>query len=187
MTDLQILIVEDESLIALELTQNIRNLGYHVVGYATNAALTHEYMQKESINLILMDINLGTDVSGIDLYKNLQTDIPIIYITAYKDEETILKAIETDPLGYLIKPHNEDELKALLHLACYKLSNKEESIPTKTLQNLGKNYFYNGEEEKLYFGEMHITLGSKELQLLQLLICANGAIVSFQTIESVLW
>ena len=80
MTDLQILIVEDESLIALELTQNIRNLGYHVVGYATNAALTHEYMQKESINLILMDINLGTDVSGIDLYKNLQTDIPIIYI-----------------------------------------------------------------------------------------------------------
>ncbi|RLA59169.1 MAG: DNA-binding response regulator [Epsilonproteobacteria bacterium] len=187
MTDLHILIVEDESLIALELTHSIRELGHHVVGYATNAALAKSYLKKENINLILMDINLGTTQTGIALYKSLKTDIAVIYITAYKDENTILQAVETNPLAYLVKPHNEDELSALLHLAKYKLGQKSITLPRNTMQAIGKNYFYHAEHEKLYFGDMPIKLGTKELKLLQLLICAKGSVVSFETIEFVLW
>ena len=190
MNDLNVLIVEDESLIALELKQLLESFSCNLVKYATHPDKATILMQEEEINLILMDINLKSDTTGIELYKSFQTEIPVIYITAYNDEKTIEKAIQTNPLGYLIKPYSQDELKALLLLAKYKMISHDKS---KSIMNhndiltLGEGYFFDEKKEKLYFDDIHINLGTKELKLLKLLIYNRGFVVDFETIEVELW
>ena len=188
MNNLNVLIVEDESLIALELMQLVSSFGCNLVKYATHPKKATKLMQEEKINLILMDINLKFDTTGIELYQSFQTDIPIIYITAYNDEETIEKAIQTNPLGYLIKPYRQDELKALLLLAKYKMmSHKKSILKNNHVVTLGEGYSFDKSREKLSFNDIQINLGSKELKLLKLLINARGYIVHFDTIEAELW
>ena len=189
MTELSILVVDDESLVAMELTDTINSLGYEAVDYATNSKMAKNILNKHpKINLILMDINLGEDLDGIDLYKSLKSDIAIIYITAYKDDEHISKAVETNPLGYIIKPYDENELKAILKLASYKLSHKTVNVvDTDSLFNIGEGYFFNKEEDKLLYNNMPIKLTKKELQLLKLVIFSKDNRVSFETIENVIY
>ena len=78
MHNFNILIVEDESLIALELADTITRFGYHVVEYATHPTMARQYMGEHEVHLILMDINLEAELSGIELYKSLNCDIPVV-------------------------------------------------------------------------------------------------------------
>jgi len=181
MESLNILVVENESLVALEIMQSIQEFGYMQVEYATTIDMAKDILTQNSINLILMDINLGKEIDGIDFYKSLNIDTPIIYLTAYKDEATISKAIATNPLGYLIKPVNSDELNVLLKLAQYKLSTQNQKI------ELGDGYYFDKKEDKLFFNNKFIHLGTKELKLLKLLISARGNFVSYYTIEDEVW
>jgi len=181
MESLNILVVENESLVALEIMQSIQEFGYMQVEYATTIDMAKDILAQNSINLILMDINLGKEIDGIDFYKSLDIDTPIIYLTAYKDEATISKAIKTNPLGYLIKPVNSDELNALLKLAQYKLSTQNQKI------ELGDGYYFDKKEDRLFYNDKFIHLGAKELKLLKLLISARGNFVSYYTIEDEIW
>ena len=188
MNNLNILIVEDESLVALELSNSIENYRFNVVDYVTTPKIALEVFQKEEINLILMDINLGDKIDGIELYKSFNTSVPIIYITAYQDEATISKAIETDPIGYLIKPYNENELLALLKLASYKINKNTTKIRrSDSLLDIGEGYFFNLHENQLYLDDEYVKLSPKETLLLKLLIEARGNVVPFITIEEGIW
>ena len=128
-----------------------------------------------------MDINLNDKITGIELYKKLNTQIPIIYSTAYRDDKTMSEAIATTPLGYLIKPINDDELKALLKLAEYK------TISLNNIIRLDKEYLFNVNEDKLFYQNSYINLGKKELELLKLLLNANESTISFERIEDEIW
>jgi len=188
MDNLNILIIEDESLLALELKHTIIEFGYKVVGFATNNQTARELMKKDNINLILMDINLNDTLNGIELYREFQTKIPIIYLTAYKDDDTIASAIQTEPLGYLVKPHNEDELKALLKLSYFKIQNKQESmLSNKHLVTFGNGYSFDTQKNKLFCQNIFIKLSKNELELLKLLIQENGNFVSYYSIEQEIW
>jgi len=188
MNKLNILIIEDESLVAMELQQAIENMGHNVVEYATNVKMAKQFLLQFDIDLILMDINLNDKVNGIELYKSLELSIPIIYLTAYTDEETMSEAISTNPLGYLIKPHTEDELKAIIKLAQYKIQNIDK-VPQKVEKfiKVGKGYFFDTEEEQLFYRDLPVKLTIKERGLLKILIQAKGKIVKFDKIESELW
>jgi len=187
MNNLNILIVEDESLVALELADTITNYGYNVVEYATNKDMAREFIKDESINLILMDINLRDVIDGIDLYKSFQIDTPIIYITAYKDEKNISKAIETNPIGYLIKPLNEDELKAILILASYKNNKETIKIDKDMMIDIGEEYYFDDKTDKLFHLHVEVKLTNQEIALLKLLIDSKDSIVDYETIESKIW
>lgn len=188
MDKLSIIIVEDESLVALELSNTITNLGYNVIDYATNITMAQKLINNSKPDLILMDINLRDTMNGIEFYKSMNISIPIIYLSAYKDSETIGEAVQTNPLGYLIKPHNEDELKALLQLSEYKIRNTDiQKKETESKLALGAGYFFDTKEQKLYFQKLYINLGSKELQLLQILIAAHNQVVGFEMIKNEIW
>ncbi len=188
MNKLNILIIEDESLVAMELQQAIEKMGHNVVEYATNVKMAKQFLQTFDVNLILMDINLNDSINGIELYKELELEIPLIYLTAYTDETTMSEAIQTNPLGYLIKPHTEDELKAIIKLAQYKIQNiKTAPQKVEKLLEVGKGYFFNREEEQLFYRDLPVKLTIKERGLLKILIEAKGKIVRFETIEAVLW
>ena len=188
MNNLNVLIIEDESLVAMELQEAIENMGHRVVEYATSVKMAKKFIQTFEIDLILMDINLNERTNGIELYKELALETPIIYLTAYTDEKTMSQAIETNPLGYLIKPHTEDELKAIIKLAQYKIK-KIEKVPqtVEKLVEVGKGYFFDIEEEQLFYRDLPVKLTIKERGLLKILIEAKGKIVKFDKIEQELW
>ena len=188
MSDLNILIVEDESLVAMELSSEISSLGYNVVDYATNSRMAKSFFDKYEINLIIMDVNLSEKVDGIDLYNSLGSSVDVIYITAYKDENTISKAIVTKPIGYLVKPHNEYELQALLKMASAKINHvKTKKKSVSDVLDLSQGYFFNVKKGQLFFNDIKISLSFKELKLLKLLIENRGELVTYKMIEEEIW
>lgn len=128
MPDEKILIVEDEAIVAIEIQDKLKEIGYAV---ATIAHKGEEALQKvkESIpDLVLMDINLGEGIDGIETAKKIHSnfDIPVIYLTAYSDNETLQKAKITKPYGYITKPFNERELHIVIEIALYRHKTEKE-------------------------------------------------------------
>ena len=117
----RILIVEDQRLIAADLENTLRKLGYVVVGNVSSgedAISTSDQVRPE---LVLMDVRLRGDMDGIHAAQIIrdQFNVPVVFLTAYADEETILRAKKTTPYGYLVKPFNERELRATIEIAFY--------------------------------------------------------------------
>jgi PAS domain S-box-containing protein len=122
MTKARIVIAEDERVVALDMQDQLTRLGYAVVG---NTPLGEEAVRlAEDLrpDLVLMDISLAGDMDGIsaalEIHKRGQ--VPVIYLTAYADEDTIERARLAEPYGYLLKPFQERELRAVIELALYK-------------------------------------------------------------------
>jgi CheY-like chemotaxis protein/tRNA A-37 threonylcarbamoyl transferase component Bud32 len=117
-----ILIVEDEAIIARELEVRLRGLGYHVHGIASSGREALDLLGREQVHLVLMDIVLAGDMDGIDTAGEIRKrwSVPIIYLTAYTDEATLLRAKLTKPYGYIAKPYTEPELRANIEMALHK-------------------------------------------------------------------
>lgn len=117
-----ILVVEDEIVIAMDLQAILIDLGYRVPEIITSGENAVEKALELRPDLILMDIHLSDQMDGIEAANRIiQTlDIPIIYLTAYADEETLQRASRTVPFGYILKPFEVRELRASLEIAFYK-------------------------------------------------------------------
>ncbi|MBD2196541.1 MULTISPECIES: hybrid sensor histidine kinase/response regulator [Calothrix] len=114
-----ILIVEDEWVIALDIKQHLHKLGYSVCGTANSAAQALELVATTKPNLVLMDIYLQGDKSGIEAADQIrqQFHIPVIFLTAHADEATLTQAIATHPYGYIVKPFEEQDLIIAIQVA----------------------------------------------------------------------
>lgn len=117
-----ILIVEDEAIVALDMQSQLEDMGYSVCGIADNAHDAIASAWKFRPSVILMDIVLKGDLSGIDAAQDISRGlhIPIIFLTAYSDPDTIRRAVETSSYGYLTKPFRPHELRAAIEVALYK-------------------------------------------------------------------
>ncbi|NVJ48710.1 MAG: LytTR family transcriptional regulator DNA-binding domain-containing protein [Cytophagia bacterium] len=113
------LIVEDELNYADTLEMFIDELGYEVSGIASSGKEALTVFEKESPDLVLMDINLEGELTGIDLARIFQGQkpTPIIFITSFDDSETFAKAKKTGPFAYLIKPFDPPTLQRSIELA----------------------------------------------------------------------
>ena len=122
MSKTNILIVEDEGIVAKDLQNCLKKLGYNVVGICSNGEESIKAVDSLRPNLVLMDIMLKGDLSGIEAAEQirLQFNIPIIYLTAYADEDTLDRAKITEPSGYIIKPFKEIDLHTSIEMAIYK-------------------------------------------------------------------
>ena len=122
MPDARILIVEDEGILALDVQQRLTSLGYPVPGIASTGEEAIQKAAEESPDLILMDIMLPGEIDGVTAAERIHTrfDIPVIYITAYADEDTLRRAKITEPYGYIVKPFKERELHITIDMALYK-------------------------------------------------------------------
>jgi len=120
-----ILIVEDEILIAQDLKEILEEVGYNQVFRVRNYQAAIEVLNEQSIDLVLLDINLNDSSSGINLanYINQHKQIPFIYITSYSDAATIADVKQTRPAGFLLKPYSKDLLLIKIELALFNYSN----------------------------------------------------------------
>ncbi|HEY1216583.1 MAG TPA: response regulator [Bryobacteraceae bacterium] len=116
---LNVLVVEDEALIAMELRARLSRLGHRVVGVADTGREAIELARLEKPQLVLMDIHLKGDMSGIEAASAINKDgeVPIIYLTAHSDAATVSRAKQTSPFGYLLKPLDERELLIAIEVA----------------------------------------------------------------------
>ena len=122
-----ILIVEDELLIAKNLARKLKKLGYNVNGIVSSGQAAIAKFTETQPDLILMDIAIKGDMDGIETATQIRDidDVPIIYLTAYADDETLERAAQTGSYGYLLKPFKEKELHATIKIALSKHKEQE--------------------------------------------------------------
>ena len=118
----RILIVEDEAVTSVLLEKTLKELGYEVVGSAFDGVEAINLARDKKPDIVLMDIRIQGDMDGIETAKRIyqQYKIPIIYLTAHSDDDTIRRAVESGPFGYLIKPFKERELYSNIEMVAHK-------------------------------------------------------------------
>jgi signal transduction histidine kinase len=137
-----ILVVEDENIIALDIQQRLKTLGYAVSAIASSG---EEVLQRATAvhpDLVLMDIVLKGDMDGIDLAERfVMLDVPVVYLTAYADEKTLQRAKATRPFGYLLKPFTDSQLQTTIEVALHKYHSDRQTahawLTTKKLEAVG--------------------------------------------------
>ncbi len=128
MSKINILVVEDESIVAKDIQNSLKKLGYNVPAVVASGEAAVDAAGEHKPDLVLMDIMLQGDISGIEAANQIksQLDIPVIYLTAYADESTLSKAKVTEPYGYIIKPFKEIDLHTSIEMALYKHAKESE-------------------------------------------------------------
>ncbi len=118
----QILVVEDEIIVALDIQTTLEKFGYTVPAISDSGDSAIQQAAELQPDLVLMDIRLKGDIDGVEAAQVIRAElnIPVVYLTAYADEATLQRAIQSEPLGYLRKPFSEWELKKTIEFALYK-------------------------------------------------------------------
>ncbi|MEM7374752.1 MAG: response regulator transcription factor [Bacteroidota bacterium] len=121
MPSINILIVEDEPLIALDIARKLERMAYNIIGVCHTAEEAKETLAKESPDFAILDINLGNGNDGISVgeYIHDHLKIPFVYLTSYSDSKTIQRAKYTAPKGYLVKPFKEQDLYSTIEIALF--------------------------------------------------------------------
>jgi len=137
-----IFIVEDEGIVASDLSETLQTLGYRVAGIAKSGENALEKIQVAKPDLVLMDIHLAGTMDGIDTAAKVHTlyMIPVIFLTAYADKALLERAKLTEPYGYILKPYEERGLQSTIEMALYKFRTdervREDEALVRSLLNL---------------------------------------------------
>ena len=123
----KILIVEDEAIVAKDISVCLEKIGYEVIASFSKGEKALNFLENNKPDLVLMDIMLAGNISGIEASAKIKKDydIPVVFLTAYADEKTISKAKITEPYGYIIKPFKEIDLRTSIEMALYKFKKRE--------------------------------------------------------------
>ncbi len=154
----KIILVEDEYVIAMEIQDRLEKLGYDVCATIPSGEKAVEKIKDLQPDLVIMDIMLEGNMDGIETAEQIQNimDIPVVYLTAYSDKETLERAKITQPFGYIIKPLEERELHSNIEIALYKhsieqkLKENEEWLST-TLKSIGDAVITTDKKGKITF------------------------------------
>jgi diguanylate cyclase (GGDEF)-like protein len=122
MSQKKILIVEDESIIAEDISDSLISLGYRISGMVYSGEEAIEAAAKCRPDLVLMDVNLQGEIDGITAAAEIRDrfQIPVVYLTAYADENTLRRVNATKPFGYIVKPFEEKNLHTTIQLALHR-------------------------------------------------------------------
>lgn len=118
----KILIVEDETIVSENIKNILTKLGYSVSAIATTGEEAIRHASRLKPNLVLMDIKLKGDIDGIEAAEQIriQCDIPVVYLTAFVDDNILRRAKITEPFGYIIKPFEIRDLHTNIEIALHK-------------------------------------------------------------------
>lgn len=176
---MQILLVEDDELIAKGLTYSFKQNEYNLV-HKTNIKDTSNFLQNEKIEFIILDISLP-DGNGLDLYNNIikKLNIPTIFLTAKDDEETIVKGLELGAEDYITKPFSTKELIVRMKKIILR-TKKNQIIEIQDIKfDIDKMVVYRNKEK--------IEFTSLEIKILHLLFMNLNKVVTRNEIIDKIW
>ena len=176
---MQILLVEDDELIAKGLTYSFKQNEYNLV-HKTNIKDTSNFLQNEKIEFIILDISLP-DGNGLDLYNNIikKLNIPTIFLTAKDDEETMVKGLELGAEDYITKPFSTKELIVRMKKIILR-TKKNQIIEIQDIKfDIDKMVVYRNKEK--------IEFTSLEIKILHLLFMNLNKVVTRNEIIDKIW
>ncbi len=185
---MNIMIVEDEGVTAFYLKETLSSLGCQVQGIFDNAKAALKFLETSSVEVIFMDINIKGNIDGIQLAQTIYTtyaNVKFIFITSYKDSQTISEAQSVKPFGYLIKPIGESDLEAILMVIRGQNTINPPSRNNDELQL--KDFYYNLKEKRLYDKEGVIILSTNEQLCLDLLIKNRNRHLTLEELTIAIW
>lgn len=186
----KVLIVEDEVIVAMDIAKYVKSIGLEVVGMAADGEKAYHLATTLHPDVVLMDINIKGDKDGIEIAQQIREELPVslIYITAYIDDETIARAVTTNPAAYLAKPFHKQELNATLQIATKRKRRRNDDA---TLLRgdiiLDDEFSFESASSQLICCGAYVHLTKREQQLLKLLITSKNQIVSFYVMENSIW
>ena len=160
---MNIVIVEDEGIIALFLKEVIQDLNHKVIAVLDNGIILLEFLKNNQVDLVFMDINIRGSLDGIQtanmIYDQYDKNISLVFLTSYKDSDTIKRAQFVYPLGYLIKPVMENDLEAILMVVA---GHKKSFVSKKHEEIVFLNYRYNTKTKTLLKENVLVALSHNE-------------------------
>ena len=135
----RLIIVEDEAIVAADIAIRLAELGYDVVGTAAAGEEALALVERVHPDLVLMDIHLQDAMDGIEAAQELRKrGVPVVFLTAYSEGATIQRAKLAEPLGFILKPVEDRELKIVIEMALYK-SKAEAAMRQQTAELQARN------------------------------------------------
>jgi len=140
----RVLIVEDDPLIAEDISESLKEIGYIIAGMAYDSDEAFTMLRTCNPDIVILDINLESQKDGIEIGEYIQTNmqIPFIYLTSYSDKSTLERAKKTRPMAYIVKPFDERDLYTALEIALFNFESADdgevislEKLNTKVLAN----------------------------------------------------
>jgi light-regulated signal transduction histidine kinase (bacteriophytochrome) len=115
----RVLVVEDDGVLALDLAETLDDLGYTVAGTATRGEEAIDLARRLHPHLILMDVGLAGDIDGIAAAEAIRDehDVPVVFLTAHADDDTLNRATRSEPSAYLVKPFKPPDLRCVIEIA----------------------------------------------------------------------
>jgi DNA-binding LytR/AlgR family response regulator len=143
MPGIKILLVEDDWIIAKEIYYNLQDMGMEVVGCFDNAEEAHRQIKTLLPDLVILDIDLAGEMTGIDLATQLKKNavIPFIFLTALADSQTVEKAKLAEPYAYLVKPVTPETLYSTIEITLHNAAKKNEDLAA-TATSISGNLTY---------------------------------------------
>jgi PAS domain S-box-containing protein len=121
-TPARILILEDDRVVARDIQRQLTRIGHEVLGMAVRGEDAVGLVLEMRPDLVLMDIRLGGEIDGVEAASQIrsQCQSPVVFLTAYSDDDTLRRASQAEPFGYLLKPFEDSQLRTVIEMALYK-------------------------------------------------------------------
>jgi DNA-binding NarL/FixJ family response regulator len=142
MSELKILIIEDEPVIAENISMYLNNADFTVSGIAYDDEEAMNQLRNNTPDAVILDINLDSAIDGIQIadYINKNLQLPFLFLTSYSDKETLQRAKVVEPSGYIVKPFNGQTLLASLEIAISNFANRSNyQVPDLNLDKINKH------------------------------------------------
>lgn len=180
---IHILIVEDEVIIALGTKSCLEGYGYVVDGMADNTKDALALVKQYSPNLVLMDIQLRGNTTGIEIVSIIQEKfkIPVVYLTSSTEDDILLKAQATKPYGYVLKPIREKQLNGTIMMALSRFYEENKIF------KINKHYYYSFEKKSLYYLGEEVDLTKRERDLFDVLSKNIKTAISNKQLKLGIW
>ncbi|MEG4506995.1 ATP-binding protein [Microcoleus sp. F6_B4] len=162
MNPIQILVVEDEIIVAQDIAGRLKKLGYAVTATVSSGEEAIQKAIENPPDLVLMDIVLKGDMDGVTAAEKIQTNrnVPTVFLTAYADDQTLQRAKLTDPFGYIIKPFQQNDLRVAIEIALHR-----HEIETKMRESLkAAEAVRESVEERSHRQNQYISMAAHELR-----------------------
>ncbi|MEG4444270.1 ATP-binding protein [Microcoleus sp. AT9_B5] len=162
MNPIQILVVEDEIIVAQDIAGRLKKLGYAVTATVSSGEEAIQKAIENPPDLVLMDIVLKGDMDGVTAAEKIRSNrnVPTVFLTAYADDQTLQRAKLTDPFGYIIKPFQQNDLRVAIEIALHR-----HEIETKMRESLkAAEAVIESVEEKSHRQNQYISMAAHELR-----------------------
>ncbi len=196
------MIVEDELMAQRHLKNILESLNVEVSGAYDNAADARAALTKECCEMILMDINIKGPEDGIQLTRSISQhyQIPIVFISAYSDGETLQEVMELSPYGFITKPFSAKDIEVAMGIAFSRfhadrhrthVPASDASVPSSpsegNIVRIGDEYRFDRRTQTLYKNDEMVRLNKKQIKLISILVHHANQIVDYSTIMDEVW